>query len=63
MSPEQAAGRVDEHNYATDVYSLGAILYTIVAGQPTIQSRFSCADDHASHPSPRADGSHDQSQS
>ena len=38
MSPEQAAGRVDEHNYATDVYSLGAILYTIVAGQPPFKA-------------------------
>ncbi len=38
MSPEQAAGRVDEHNYATDVYSLGAILFTIVAGQPPFKA-------------------------
>jgi len=38
MSPEQAAGRVDEHNYATDVYSLGAILFTVVAGQPPFKA-------------------------
>ncbi len=34
MSPEQAAGNNDEQNYATDVYSLGAVLYTILAGSP-----------------------------
>lgn len=38
MSPEQAAGRVDEHNYGTDVYSIGAILFTIVTGQPPFKS-------------------------
>ncbi len=38
MSPEQAAGRVDEHNYATDVYSIGAILFTIVTGQPPFKA-------------------------
>lgn len=38
MSPEQAAGRVDEHSCATDVYSLGAILFTIVTGQPPFRA-------------------------
>ena len=38
MSPEQAAGRVDEHNYGTDVYSIGAILFTIVTGQPPFKA-------------------------
>jgi TRAP transporter TAXI family solute receptor len=38
MSPEQAAGRVEDHNYGTDVYSLGAILFTIVAGQPPFKA-------------------------
>jgi eukaryotic-like serine/threonine-protein kinase len=38
MSPEQAAGRVDEHNFATDVYSIGAILFTIVTGQPPFKA-------------------------
>ena len=38
MSPEQAAGRVEDHNYGTDVYSIGAILFTIVAGQPPFKA-------------------------
>ncbi len=38
MSPEQAAGRVDEHHHATDIYSLGAVLFTIVTGQPPFKA-------------------------
>jgi TRAP-type uncharacterized transport system substrate-binding protein len=34
MSPEQAAGRLAEQHHATDIYSLGAVLFTIVTGQP-----------------------------
>ena len=34
MSPEQAMGRNDELGPATDIYSLGAILYCILTGQP-----------------------------
>jgi TRAP-type uncharacterized transport system substrate-binding protein len=34
MSPEQAAGRLNEQHQATDIYSLGAVLFTIVTGQP-----------------------------
>lgn len=38
MSPEQAAGRVTEHHHATDIYSLGAILFTLVTGKPPFKS-------------------------
>jgi tetratricopeptide (TPR) repeat protein/tRNA A-37 threonylcarbamoyl transferase component Bud32 len=34
MSPEQAAGRVDEVGAATDVFCLGATLYQLLTGQP-----------------------------
>ena len=34
MAPEQAAGRTSEIGPVTDVYSLGAILYEIMTGQP-----------------------------
>ncbi len=38
MSPEQAAGRVNEQHHQTDIYSLGAILFTIVTGQPPFKA-------------------------
>ncbi len=34
VSPEQASGLVDELSPATDIYSLGAILYVILTGHP-----------------------------
>ncbi|MFK7737151.1 MAG: serine/threonine-protein kinase [Pirellulaceae bacterium] len=38
MSPEQAAGKTDEQHHATDIYSLGAILFTLVAGRPPFKA-------------------------
>jgi serine/threonine-protein kinase len=37
MSPEQAAGAWDELGPAADIFSLGAVLYTILTGRPPYQ--------------------------
>ena len=39
MSPEQAAGELDELGPATDVYGLGAILYCMLTGHAPVRHR------------------------
>jgi serine/threonine protein kinase len=38
MSPEQAAGRLDVINHASDVYGLGAVLYTLLTGVSPLEA-------------------------
>ncbi len=40
MSPEQVEARHEELGPATDIYSLGAILYTLLTGQPSVRGKF-----------------------
>lgn len=37
MSPEQAAGKVAETSQASDIYSIGAILYAALTGKPPLE--------------------------
>jgi eukaryotic-like serine/threonine-protein kinase len=39
MSPEQASGQRDRLGHATDIYGLGATLYTILVGRAPIESQ------------------------
>src|SRR5262249_17340560 len=39
MSPEQAAGRIDELGPASDVYSLGATLFCLLTGHPPFENK------------------------
>jgi serine/threonine protein kinase len=39
MSPEQAAGQLDQLGPATDIYALGATLYTILTNRPPVEGK------------------------
>ena len=44
MAPEQAAGRIDEVGATSDIYSLGATLYHLLVGRPSLRSTVKLED-------------------